>query len=338
MVPALYARARPEVCPSSRPITAPRDPVTFVAVGDLDNTELMGPQTAGDLLDLLGECEATDLGQLYEPRAAFGLAYRTRESLYAQAVDLALTYSQVTGIQPVEDDQQTRNDVTVTRRGGSSARSVLATGPLSVLPPPSGVGRYQEAVTLNIYSDDRLQAQADWRVAVGTIDEPRYPEISTEAQNTATTAYVPDVGDLLAVTGTPIWVPPGGVRAQILGYTETFQPHGWDLTFTCQPATPADDAFTLNSATLGRLDSDTSVTSGALTTTATAVPYTGGDWITTAAYPSEFPFDVMIGGEQMRVTAGVAGSLTVTRSINGVVKTHASGAPIRLFQPGRIVL
>lgn len=324
--------------------------IGFTSVGDLDATEAMGIQTAGDLLELLAQCESSDLGHLYEPRDSFGLAYRTRASQYAAAPVLPLTYQQITNLVPTEDDQNTRNDVTVTRIGGSSARTTVTTGPLSIQSPPNGVGRYQDAPTLSLATDAQLQYQADFRAALGTIDEPRYPTLGVDVQGLPATpaanAVAADIGDLITVTGTPVWVPAVGIQARIYGYTETFKPGAaapWLVDFNCQPGTPYDDAFVLNSATSGRLDSDSSVTAGTMSTTGTTVTYSGGDWITTAGYPSEFPFDILITGESMTVTAGTStgagtGTLTVTRSVNGVVKTHAAGEPIRLADPNRLVL
>jgi hypothetical protein len=51
----------------------------------------------------------------------------------------------------------------------------------------------------------------------------------------------------------------------------------------------------------------------------------------------EMPFDINVGGEQMTVTA-ISGSsspqtFTVTRSVNGVTKEHASGSDVRLWTP-----
>jgi hypothetical protein len=57
----------------------------------------------------------------------------------------------------------------------------------------------------------------------------------------------------------------------------------------------------------------------------------------------ETPFDVAVGGERMTVTdigaetAGVQ-TFTVTRSVNGVVKAHAAGTPVRLWAPARYAL
>lgn len=306
--------------------------IALTTVGNLDATEPMGPQTAVPLLDLLAECEAADLGYLYEPRDAFGLAYRTRESLYGQASTATIPYTSVNGLEPVEDDQLTRNDVTVNRVGGSSARAVLNSGALSVQSPPNGVGRYQTSVSLNLYADTQLAAQAQWRLAAGTLDEPRYPLVEVEAN--AARAEV-DVGDLLVITGTPKWVPPGPVKVLALGYTETIAPHRWDIAFNCAPATLFDAAFVLDT---GRLDTTTMVTNEALDATETGVDYTGEVFITTATHPTEFPVNVIIGGEEMTVTAATGATLTVVRSVNGVVKTHAAGAPIRLATPAYLVL
>ena len=77
-----------------------------------------------------------------------------------------------------------------------------------------------------------------------------------------------------------------------------------------------------------------------MTTTSTSrtVNITAGPlWTTT-----EVPFDILVGGEQMTVTA-VAGAaspqtFTVTRSVNGVVKAHASGEAVTLYSPIRYSL
>lgn len=317
--------------------------VAFTSVGNLDATELMGPQTAKTLLDLLGECEDADMGFLYEPRTAFGLAYRTRESLYNQAATATVPYTNLRGIEPVEDDQLTRNDITVTRTNGGSQRAVLAAGALSVQSPPNGVGRYQDTPTVNVYADTQLNDQAAWRLARGTLDEPRFPVIGidpvylTSVRNAVAAL---DVGSLLVCTATPKWVPREGVSVLTLGYTESLKPYQWELAFNCVPATLYDNVFTLDDATLGRLDATTLVTNGSLTTTATNIPYTsyGEGFITTAANPTDFPVSILIGGEQITATAATGSAITGTRSVNGVVKTQPSGAPINVATPAVLAL
>src|SRR5690606_27164389 len=91
--------------------------VTCAVTGDPGDTEPMGPQRAATLLELLAECAATDMGMLREERHRLGLHYRTRTSLYNQAaaLDLDAGQSEVANpFFPVDDDQRTRNDVTVT--------------------------------------------------------------------------------------------------------------------------------------------------------------------------------------------------------------------------------
>lgn len=317
--------------------------VPFSSVGDLDATVTMGAQEAGTFLGILAGCQDVDLGYLYEPKTALGLEYRTRESLYDQATQVTLTYTDLIDIVPVEDDQIVRNDVTVTRAGGSSARAELNTGPLSVNPPPDGVGRYREDVPPLIFQDDtQLAHQAEWRVALGTVDEPRYPDLAIDihklAGATKTAAIGIDIADKVIVGSMPKWVPPNQIHAHVIGYTETIMPTHWHAVLNCIPATPYETAFVLNDGNNGRLDAAATTTNEALDTTETGVDYTGSAWITTASHPAEFPFTIDIGGEQMSVTSATASTLTVTRSVNGVVKTHAIGTPIHLAQRNNIVL
>ncbi|MFJ8804188.1 hypothetical protein [Streptomyces sp. NPDC102487] len=86
-----------------------------------------------------------------------------------------------------------------------------------------------------------------------------------------------------------------------------------------------------------RGDTDGSQLAAGATSTATSlsVAVTAGPlWPTTAADPGEFPINVLIGGEEMRVT-GITGTTspqtwTVVRSINGIVKAQTSGTDVRL--------
>jgi hypothetical protein len=80
----------------------------------------------------------------------------------------------------------------------------------------------------------------------------------------------------------------------------------------------------------------------AITTTQTAITFEtliGPPW---TQDDDEFPFDIYVGGERMTVTdiTGTGGgpleqSFTVTRSVNGVVKGHDPGTPVRLWNPAR---
>lgn len=321
-------------------------PVTLV--GNINDVPQMGPQLPRTLLDLLREAAAADMGILFEPREFFGLAYRTRASMYAQDAALALDYaaSHLSSIDPVEDDQGTRNDITVKREGGSSARVELTEGSLSTAAPPDGVGRYDEEVTVNLETDAQLPDQAGWRLHAGTVDEARFPVLAVNLARSGFTASASltadaealDVGDRVTVENPPAWLPPDDISQLAQGFTETLTRFEWRIDVNCAPAAAWDAVGRWDDSSgpgEARYSSDGSTLAASLTTTATSMSVstpTGPLWS-----DADQPYDLYVGGERMTVT-GVTGTsspqtFTVTRSVNGVVKTHAAGAEIRLFHP-----
>lgn len=318
--------------------------ISLQVLGDPSTTALVGSQGAKTLLDLLQAAADADGGVLYEPRGVLGLAYRTRTSLYNQTASLALDYAAghvAPPLEPLDDDQAVRNDVTVTRTDGSSARAVLDTGPLSTQAPPAGVGVYDEDLRLNVFSDDQLADIASWRVHLGTWDESRYPTVTVDLSAVPALigdASEVDVGDFLSIDNPPAWLPTNLIELLAQGYTERLSPFEWRITWNATPAGPYTVGV-LDSATLGKLDTDGSTLAEDLTTTETAVDVATTNassplWTTAGG---EFPFDIRVGGERMTVTAISGASspqtFTVTRSVNGVVKTHSTGADVRLWAP-----
>jgi hypothetical protein len=323
--------------------------ITFDLIGETSSTAQMGPQRSGKLLDLLFECADVDQGILHEPRDMFGLAYRTSASLYNQT-GLALDYaaSQVfPPFAPTEDDQVIVNDATARRVNGSWSRVTTATGPLSIQDPPDGVGTYDEDRTYNVYTDSQLESLAGWRAHVGSWDEARFPQVHVMlhapgfSANAALTgrAAATDVGDYLSVDNQPAWLPPELIELLVQGYRETQRTYEWDITHNCVPAGPYNTGLYDDA----RFDSDYTTTAEALDTTETGVDIvvaTGKTgWPTTASNPSEFNFDIVIGGERMTVTASTSTgastyTFTVIRSVNGVVKSHSTGAALHVENPG----
>jgi hypothetical protein len=317
--------------------------VAFRAVGDLDATSPMGPQLPATLIDLLREAEAADGGILHEPRDLFGLAYRTRESMYNQPAALTLDYSaaDLSGIEPAEDDAFIRNDITASRVDGSSHRAILSDGPLSISDPPAGVGRYDEAVTFNVAADGQLADRAGWRLALGTVDEARYPVLKLDLSRGNFTADAVlaratedlDIGDRLVVENPPAWLPPDDITQLAQGFKETMANFEHTVDVNCVPESPWGQVAVYDAA--DRYSSDGSTLNEALTTTETDVD------VATPVGPvwsdADGDFDILVGGERMTVTAISGASspqtFTVTRSVNGVVKTHASGAAVELASP-----
>ncbi|MFJ4682063.1 carbohydrate binding domain-containing protein [Streptomyces sp. NPDC088789] len=280
--------------------------------------EQMGVQGMSTLLDLLDECADAEEGILVESREWYpSFRFRDRASLYNQTPGLVLGYSDnngplVTPLDPVDDDQQVRNDRTVQRKGGSSTRRTLDSGPLSTQAPPNGVGRYDDSTTENLFEDDQTGEHAGWLLHLGTVDETRYPLVKiklAKAPALIEDAADLDLGDRMQITTPPPWLPPDTIDLMVQGYTETLDQFTWDLDFNCTPAAPWDVTWlgSLSSASAARefawIDTDGSQLAEALTTTETDV-----DVLTTAGplwtpFVRDTPVDWRVAGEVMTVTA-----------------------------------
>ncbi|TDD25058.1 hypothetical protein E1287_37645 [Actinomadura sp. KC06] len=320
---------------------AAENEIPLVIVGELDDTVALGAQRTGALLELLDQAADADGGILHESRDELGLEYRTRASLYNQARTVTLDYTArgevPPPLTPTEDDQATRNDVTATRDGGSSARVVREDGPLSVLPPEEGgVGIYDEEITLGVYSDEQLPGIASWRVHLGTWDEARYPTVVMwphTASHLLDDMAALDVGDRFSVTNPPPWLPPEDIDQLMQGYTEVLKPWSWEITTNASPAGPWTVGVR-DSSRRGTAGSELAAPVDADDTSWSVATTTGPLWTTDVA---EFPFDLLVGGERVTVTAITGASspqaFTVVRSANGISKSHNAGAPVQLAAP-----
>jgi hypothetical protein len=329
---------------------ATEETLPFTLYGDPAAQEQVGVQRPDALLTLFEEAADADGGILYERRESVGLTYRDRNTLYNQPVALALNYQSAGHVapplEPADDDQGVRNDITVQRTDGASARVTLDTGALSTAAPPNGVGVYDESVTLNLYDDDQAEPQAYWRLHLGTVDEARYPVLRVDlaaAPSLIDSVTGIDSGDRITIANPPAWLPPGLIDLLAQGYTETIgHPVDWDFEFNCTPASPWTVGV-IGDDLLGHADTSgselaTGVNSSALSL---SVNTTAGPRWTTAA--ADFPFDIRMGGEVMTVSAitGTSNPQTFTisaRSVNGIVKSHLSGTTLALAQPMIIAL
>lgn len=310
--------------------------------------EAMGVQRPASLLDLLGECADADHGILHEARDSVALKYRDRGGMYNQSPALALDYATAGHVapplEPVDDDQAVRNDVTVQRTGGSAARATLDTGALSTQAPPNGVGRYDESLTFNLFDDEQADDHAGWLLHLGTWDETRYPVLRVElaaAPSLMESVTAVDLGDRITVAHPPAWLPPDTINLLVQGYSETIGIFDWKIEFNCTPARPWDVAY-VGDATFAQVDTAGSSLNSGATSTATSISVattTGAVWTTDGA---NMPFDIRVAGEVMRVTAISGASspqtFTVTRSVNTVVKAQLTGADVRLAYPSIVAL
>lgn len=313
------------------------------------NVQTLGPWPRDDLLGVLKDCEAADGGILYDTRDGV-IGYRSRHDMYNQAVDLTLnmTAGQVAlPFQPTDDDQNLRNEWQVKRSGGGA--STTGSGATYIDTADQALhGRYADGATVNVDTDEILYHQAGWRTNLGTVKGHRFTQLSIDlARNPGlAAAWVALVlGDRVSVTNPMATFPPGAIDVLLTGYLEEVRPYQWRVTANCRPALPWD-VFTVGSATLGRAADGTSSLAAAVTSSATSLsvasPSATDLWTTTATYPTDFPFDVEVGGERMTVTAIVGATspqtFTVTRSVNTVVKAHQPSTRVRLWRPAPIGL
>ncbi|MFJ2438466.1 carbohydrate binding domain-containing protein [Streptomyces anulatus] len=313
--------------------------LTWIDGDTAADTERLGPQRPDTLLTLVQEAADTDGGILYEPAERLGLVYRDRASLYNQPVCLALDYTArgevPPPLEPIEDDQRLRNDITVTRSGGSSGRAVAETGPLSVLPPPDGVGVYDESVTLSLATDDQPARIAQWRMHLGTWDEARYPTITVwlhAAPHLIEEVLGLDIGDRLQISNPPPWLPPGVIDQHMHGYTERLGLYEWPITMNCAPAGPWQVGV-VEDPVLGRADTDGSELASAATASATSLSVAvtvGPRWITGAPNVIADPgFEAGVGAWEC--TRGA--SIGVVSWVQGIVRTGVGALRVTRVHP-----
>ena len=298
---------------------------------------LMGPQRPANIMQLLRECEDAEDGILYEPRILRGIGFRDRRSMYAlDALELEHVYLS-DPVQPTYDDQNLVNDMTVTRDGGSSARYVLESGPMSVS-QSDGVGRYDASATLNLYQDSQPQYHAQWKVHLGTVQGARFPNLridllSSNMSVVASLIKALDIGDRVDITSPPQWASHNTIQLLVLGYNEEIDETAHIITLNCAPYSP----WNIGMYGVARYQPDGSTLELDVTSSATSLSVlspANGLWTTA---PADLPITIVVNGERMTLTAVTGASspqaFTVTRSVNGVVKAHSAGSVVEIAQP-----
>lgn len=326
--------------------------VPYAIIGDPAATPAMGPQRPLSLLTLTDECIDIDQGSAFDPRGSMALGMRTHRATTGKDPLVTLDYiGQVApDFKKTTDDQGAKNDVTAKRPGGGSYQYQQTTGPRNVSDPGTNVdavGRYASTVSPepNVSADIQLPNQASWRVHMGTVDAPRYPTLTVNLAaegmqaDASATAGILDVGvdDCLAVTGASPRHVYDDIRLVARGYVSTVDTaYQHKIVFNCEPYQALDVGIygdTDDRYGPGLCQLAGTITSGATSFTVNVI--TGEPWTTTA---SQFPMDIMINGERIRLSAiSGTGPHTFTvasggRAINGVARGHAAGSTVTLFR------
>lgn len=330
--------------------------VPFALTGTSNIT--CGPQPIDTPLGIARDAEKSDGGVLYDGFSD-GVGYITRSARYnmtaAFTIDAGANSQLAPPFEPVDDDQRTVNQFAASRSSGSSVTVSDTTSPLSVVE----IGAFPQGDTFNVADDTFLQGIAGMRVNLGTVNGLRYPTMQINFINSAAAALAPawmaalassrPIGfrvDVINVATSAVNHPAGTLMLIVEGYGVTSDLTSWNMIANCTAFAP-NRGFTLGSATQGRVDAANTTTNATLTATQTgACSMTVGamPWVTTAAFPADFPLDINVNGEQITVSAIAAptGSTQVftisVRSVNGVRMTHAAGEKVNVWMPGKVLL
>jgi hypothetical protein len=290
--------------------------VPIIQTGASTVTATMGPQTPSKLTELLEETAEADGGFLMEERDDFGLTIVARNSIWNRLPRiLHIDQGHLTApLDPDTDDQQTRNDVTVSRPGGSFRRAIKETGPLNVNLPeddPEGVGVYDEQVSVNVGNDDLCTSHANYRMGRGTLEAPRYPSFTCNmaasvfqaSQALAADVMGLDLADRVLLYNTETDYIPRNQGIQ--SYTESVDDiYSWELVYT---ALPNDTRLAGVVNTDTRVGSESMVTAASFTAgTDTALSVTSSNGMAfvrpdVASPDIHWPFDIDVAGVRLRV-------------------------------------
>lgn len=280
---------------------------------DATRTERIGGQRTVQLYEILQDTADVDDGILMEHRERVGLLYRDRIGMYDQTPRATLAYPQIQApLKPADDDQATKNIITVTRTAASSYTASLDSGRMSKLEYPNGVGPYSDELSLPLYLDADTADQAGWRLHQGTVDEARYPTVNVWLQRS--TAVLEsllgvDTGDRIQITSPNVRYQYDTIDLIVQGYTEYISQFRWEFSFNCTPASPWNVAYGSSPSTASATekfswaDTSGSVLAEALTTTETDVDILTQTYPQWTSNPSATPYLLSVGGETIRVDA-----------------------------------
>jgi hypothetical protein len=284
----------------------------------------MGPQTTTALIDQLRECEAaegivlTDTGTQGDSTGLINfVGFESRDN---QIVELALDLAagHITGFDPTDDDQDTRNDVTIFRSGGSSGRYVDEEH-------IAREGRYVHSETLNLETDEWLRHIAAVQVARGTVPGVRFPSVEMNFRRPDARELVEGwlycaEGSRIDIDTPPSQLPPDTIETILEGWTEILAQDTWIVrahlslagshTIAVFGADDADD----DTEYVGHLDPDEMHLMVAVDSDDTAwTVHTDPPAITTADHADSFPVDLFaspavarVAGERITLTAATA--------------------------------
>lgn len=315
---------------ASQPVPTVSHRLEFTSGTVYDN----GPVAPGSAYQRVIAAEVEDQAIFADAPGFDGVEYIARECYESRSPMLTFDYeaNQVTPpMVAADDDFTTANQVTVNRPAEwGSATSTVRDGDLGT----DAVGVYARDVSAFPNTATLTQSLADWLSHLGTTNEQRFPSIPFELSllsNEVNLALLPElcVGSTIRVENLPAFVQPGWVDLIVIGVSHWVGTHRFVTTVYTTPAAGWRAAY-VDDATFGRVaDSGDIVLNEPLDTTEFVIDYLPLDSLNAV----DEPYDVLIDGERFTVTGVGSNQFASVRSVNGVVKTHASGALITIADP-----
>lgn len=302
----------------------------------------MGPQPIEQFLGILGDLERTDGGVAFEKRDGSAI-YRTGRERLNRAVALTLPYTSIApSLQLVLGAKDRRNDVTVKTPASSSMRVELATGKLSIQPPPAGIGRIETTVSVNPETDDALVDLAWWYLHTLTVEGVLYETVTVDliaAPSIAIAAAAVDVDDVILLTGLPMDESMADVYLTVVGIVaERIEGASRSITYRCVRGDTYQCGVYDDAASRYDLAGSTLASGYSATATSFSVNCTDGLWLTGSGAPN-FPYYWDIEGIRIKVMSVSGASspqtATVERAVDGADKVLTSGSQVRLWDAAR---
>lgn len=311
-------------------------------IGDTSSdSRRMGPQQLVTFLDQLKEIRRTESGLIFDRGDNIGITLVTRQYLYRHATEpvLELTYPDdvAGGMAEVTSGADLYNLITAKNVTGSQSIAELATGRYGTQNPPTGSGRLDKTVDVNLASDGPLEDVSSWWLAFYTQEGPRFDTVVVDVDahpELATACNSAGPGQFITITGRT----PDPLLLLITKKSQATHRKRNVFTFSVAPGAIFNVGIYDDAGSV--YDSATSTLGADLTTTATSASVKTTNyhdrWDTAAGY------DVELAGERCTVTAMTAATFsggtwnqtaTLTRSVNGVVKTQSTGTRFRLADP-----
>lgn len=311
--------------------------VAYSIIGTAAESFPMGPQQRDTFPNQLKEIVTTEDGILFDAIDDIELVLLLRNHRYNQTPALNLTPTDLPVLpREVTDDLDPHNIVTASQREGRDYTVRDDTGPLGTQAPPDGAGEFEQTVNVNVADEARdLPEIAYWWLAKGTVELPRYPQVTVNLAALDATKITEiegvEVGSVITLTGFREYT----IRLYVLGWIETIGTHSRKIAFTCASDVPYGEIAIYDTT---RADSRTTTLKTALDLSQTAATFRTTNildiWDTT-----QTPYEVVIAGQRCRVTSMGAASLvagaydqaaTLVRGIDGIRKPLAAGEPIHL--------